>query len=69
MKLNFLITQRCPLNLQMEVLYNEYDYLYQNSYWDGEENVRKSKAYKIGKRIERLFKIGNRIERLFTLKQ
>ena len=53
----------------MEVLYNEYDYLYQNSYWDGEENVRKSKAYKIGKRIERLFKIGNRIERLFTLKQ
>lgn len=41
---------------KLSILTKEYDYLYKNSKWFGEEEVRKSHSYKIGQKIVTILK-------------
>lgn len=51
MKVQFLLQNEIPINDQISILLDEYDYLRKNSWYLGEQSVRNSKAYKVGRNI------------------
>lgn len=54
MKLYFLLSHPLAVEEKMDILSNEYDYLYQNARYVGEMNVRNTKAFKQMKKIKKL---------------
>lgn len=55
MKLQFILSNNIPIGEAMDVLMGEYDYIATNAEYRGEQKVRDTKAYKIGKKITNIF--------------
>lgn len=54
-KTAFLLQNNVKMEYVMDVLQGEYDYLFDVANWMGEQKVRNTKAYKIGKKITSIF--------------
>lgn len=53
-KLCFLFSHEYPIDKKMDIISQEYDYVFKNAFYEGEMKVRNTKAFMIGKRIKKI---------------